>query len=70
MEDCARLRERVFHSQTKSEIYDQIDEYFASMIERGVPPDALTREERAFVDAQPRDQKNAEFTRRSVPTTI
>jgi tRNA-dihydrouridine synthase B len=59
----ARLRERVFHSQTISEIYDQIDEYFASMIERGVPPDALTREERTFVDPQPRDPKNAEFTR-------
>ena len=58
----ARLRERVFHSQAISEIYDQIDEYFASMIERGVPPDALTREERAFVDPQPRDPKNAEFT--------
>jgi len=59
----ARLRERVFHSQTISEIYDQIDEYFASMIERGVPPDALTREERAFVDPEPRDRKNVEFTR-------
>jgi nifR3 family TIM-barrel protein len=59
----ARLRERVFHSQTISEIYDQIDEYFASMIERGVPPDAMTREERAFVDPEPRDAKNAEFTR-------
>jgi len=65
----ARLRERVFHSQTISEIYDQIDEYFASMIERGVPPDALTREERAFVDPQPRDPKNAEFTS-SAPVTI
>jgi nifR3 family TIM-barrel protein len=63
----ARLRERVFHSQTISEIYDQIDEYFASMIERGVPPDAMTREERAFVDPEPRDAKNAEFTR-SAPT--
>ena len=59
----ARLRERVFHSQTITEIYDQIDEYFASMIDRGVPPDALTREERTFVDPQPRDPKNAEFTR-------
>jgi len=59
----ARLRERVFHSQTISEIYHQIDEYFASMIERGVPPDAMTLEERAFVDPQPRDPKNVEFTR-------
>jgi nifR3 family TIM-barrel protein len=59
----ARLRERVFHSQTIAEIYDQIDEYFASMIERGVPPDARTREERAFVDPEPRDAKNVEFTR-------
>jgi len=63
----ARLRERVFHSQTISEIYEQIDEYFASMIERGVPPDALTREDREFVDPQPRDPKNAEFTR-TAPT--
>jgi tRNA-dihydrouridine synthase len=65
----ARLRERVFHSQTISEIYHQIDEYFASMIERGVPPDALTREERAFVDPQPRDPKNAEFTRTAPAAT-
>ena len=53
----------MFHSQTISEIYDQIDEYFASMIARGVPPDAMTREERAFVDPEPRDLKTAEFTR-------
>ncbi|MFY9558083.1 MAG: tRNA dihydrouridine synthase DusB [Blastocatellia bacterium] len=59
----ARLRERVFHSQTIAEIYDQIDEYFASMIDRGVPPDALTREEREFIDPRPRDPKTAEFTR-------
>ena len=57
----ARLRERVFHSQAISEIYDQIDEYFASMIERGVPPDA--QRAREFVDPEPRDPKNAEFTR-------
>jgi tRNA-dihydrouridine synthase len=63
----ARLRERVFHSQTISDIYQQIDEYFASMIERGAPPDALTREAREFVDPQPRDPKNAEFTR-TAPT--
>src|SRR4030095_1907248 len=66
----ARLRERVFHSQTISEIYEQIDEYFASMIERGVPPDALTREEREFVDPQPRDPKNAEFTRTAPATAV
>jgi tRNA-dihydrouridine synthase B len=65
----ARLRERVFHSQTIAEIYAQIDEYFASMIERGVPPDAMTREERAFVDPEPRDPKNAEFTR-TAPSTV
>src|SRR5262249_50033052 len=57
----ARLRERVFHSQTIAEIYDQIDEYFASMIELGVPPDAFRAPD--FVDPQPRDPKNAEFTR-------
>ncbi|HXU35663.1 MAG TPA: tRNA dihydrouridine synthase DusB [Blastocatellia bacterium] len=65
----ARLRERVFHSQTIAEIYDQIDEYFASMIERGVPPDARTREERAFVDPEPRDPKNAQFTRTAPSVT-
>ena len=61
----ARLRERVFHSQTIAEIYDQIDEYFGSMIERGVPPDALKspREVESFVDPHPRDPKCAEFTR-------
>jgi tRNA-dihydrouridine synthase B len=59
----ARLRERVFHSQTVAEIYDQIDRYFESMIERGIPPDALTREEREFVDPKPRDPKCVEFTR-------
>jgi len=59
----ARLRERVFHSQTVAEIYDQIDQYFDSMIQRGVPPDALTREEREFVDPKPRDPKCVEFTR-------
>jgi hypothetical protein len=62
----ARLRERVFHSQTISEIYQQIDEYFASMIELGVPPDAFGARE--FVDPAPRDPKNAEFTRTSRAT--
>ena len=60
----ARLRERVFHSQTIAEIYEQIDEYFGSMIERGVPPDAHNRREvESFVDPHPRDSKCAEFTR-------
>jgi hypothetical protein len=57
----ARLRERVFHSQTIAEIYDQVDEYFASMIELGIPPDVLRARE--FVDPHPRDPKNAEFVR-------
>jgi tRNA-dihydrouridine synthase B len=57
----ARLRERVFHSQTIAEIYDQVDEYFASMIELGIPPDVLRARE--FVDPHPRDPKNAEFSR-------
>ncbi|MEW6209798.1 MAG: tRNA dihydrouridine synthase DusB [Acidobacteriota bacterium] len=56
----ARLRERVFHAQSIGEIFDQIDEYFASMIERGVPPDHLMRE---IADRGPRDVKCAEFTR-------
>ncbi|HXG65260.1 MAG TPA: tRNA dihydrouridine synthase DusB [Blastocatellia bacterium] len=59
----ARLRERVFHSQTIAEIYDQIDTYFETMMERGVPPDALSADERAFTDKGPRDPKCAEFTR-------
>jgi tRNA-dihydrouridine synthase B len=63
----ARLRERVFHSQTISEIYDQIDEYFESMIELGIPPDA--HRAREFVDPHPRDAKNAEFTRSAPPVT-
>jgi nifR3 family TIM-barrel protein len=60
----ARLRERVFHSQTVAEIFDQVDEYFRSMIERGVPPDAHGRSDdaREFVDPGPRDSKCAEFT--------
>lgn len=56
----ARLRERVFHSQTIEEIFHQIDEYFSSMIERGVPPD-FTRGDLA--DRGPRDPKCVEFTR-------
>jgi nifR3 family TIM-barrel protein len=55
----ARLRERVFHSQSIEEIYGQIDEYFESMITRGVPPDIT----HAFKDPGPRDPKCSEFTR-------
>jgi nifR3 family TIM-barrel protein len=57
----ARLRERVFHSQSIDEVFDRIDEYFTSMIELGVPPDsfAITRE----MKAHPRDPKCSEFTR-------
>ena len=66
----ARLRERVFHSQTVQEIYEKIDEYFASMIARGVPPDALTREEREFIDPKPRDPKCSEFTTSASPQSI
>jgi nifR3 family TIM-barrel protein len=65
----ARLRERVFHSQTIQEIYDQIDEYFESMIARGVPPDALTRQEREFIDPKPRDPKCSEFAAGASPQT-
>ena len=39
LEGGARLRERVFHSETIAQIYDLIDAYFFSMIERGYPPD-------------------------------
>ena len=37
----ARLRERVFHSQTIDEIFEKIDEYFDCMIAHGVPPESL-----------------------------
>lgn len=37
----ARLRERVFHSQSIGEIFDHLDRYFESMITIGVPPDYL-----------------------------
>ena len=43
LEGGARLRERVFHSQTIAEIYDHIDEYFESMIAEGRPPDVYFR---------------------------
>jgi tRNA-dihydrouridine synthase B len=39
LEGGARLRERVFQSQTITEIYDLIDMYFSSMMERGCPPE-------------------------------
>ena len=58
----ARLRERVFHSQTIAEIFDRIDEYFASMTERGVPPDSLSLT--PDMKPHPRDPKCAEFTQR------
>ena len=56
----ARLRERVFHSQTIDSIFAEVDEYFASMIDRGVPPDHGSSAE--FVDRGPRDPKCAGFT--------
>ena len=59
------MRERVFHSQSVAEIFDQVDDYFRSMIERGCPPDAgagSSKEAREFIDPGPRDPKCAEFT--------
>ncbi|HKV42592.1 MAG TPA: tRNA-dihydrouridine synthase, partial [Blastocatellia bacterium] len=41
LEGGARLRQRVFVSQSISEIYDLIDDYFESMITTGKPPDAF-----------------------------
>jgi tRNA-dihydrouridine synthase B len=58
----ARLRERVFHSQSIGEIFDQIDEYFTSMIERGVPPDLL-RDTGEYKHDNARDPKTAEFNK-------
>jgi len=63
----ARLRERVFHSQTITEIFDRIDEYFSSMIERGIPPDSLSLT--ADMKPHPRDPKCSEFTQ-SAPTVV
>jgi nifR3 family TIM-barrel protein len=57
----ARLRERVFHSQSITEIFDQIDEYFTSMIERGVPPD-VQFDPNDYKHQNARDPKTAEFT--------
>jgi nifR3 family TIM-barrel protein len=59
----ARLRERVFHSQTITEIFDQIDQYFASMIECGSPPDRFMKDHHPMIERGPRDEKCAEFTR-------
>jgi nifR3 family TIM-barrel protein len=61
----ARLRERVFHSQTIERIFEEIDEYFSSMIDRGIPPDTLAPGEQPL-DNGPRDPKCSEFAR-SVP---
>jgi len=58
----ARLRERVFHSQTIGEVFDQIDEYFEAMIERGGPPEFVDGSGAGFVDRGPRDPKCVEFT--------
>ena len=59
----ARLRERVFHSQSIEEIFRQTDEYFASMIEHGLPPDHhVFADGQPFVDRGPRDAKCSEFT--------
>ncbi|MBI3651627.1 MAG: tRNA dihydrouridine synthase DusB [Acidobacteria bacterium] len=58
----ARLRERVFHSQSIHEIFDQINEYFASMIERSVPPDVLF-DPQEYKHQHARDPKTSEFAR-------
>jgi pentatricopeptide repeat protein len=68
----ARLRERVFHSQSVAEVFHQVDQYFQSMIERGCPPDAgpgSSKEAGVFIDRGPRDPKCAEFTQ-SAPAAI
>jgi tRNA-dihydrouridine synthase B len=60
----SRLRERVFHAQTVAEVFEQIDAYFGSMIERGVPPEMLKGAEMSqpeFRDPGPRDSKCVEF---------
>jgi nifR3 family TIM-barrel protein len=51
LEGGARLRERVFHSQSVEEIFGNVDAYFASMIERGVPPEWLWRQSEAVTHA-------------------
>jgi nifR3 family TIM-barrel protein len=68
----ARLRERVFHSQSISEIYGHIDEYFDSMVDRGSPPDLLNSPGHvdSFVDPHPRDPKCSEFTRTAPTPTV
>lgn len=40
LEGGARLRERVFQSQSIEELFGHIDRYFESMIELGLPPEA------------------------------
>ncbi len=67
----ARLRERVFHSQTIAEIFDKVDEYFDSMINHGLPPDALGSVEGddAFKHREARDPKCVAFTR-SAPSPV
>ncbi len=62
----ARLRERVFHSQSIAEIFDQIDRYFVAMIEGGAPPDAQFNPA-DYRHEHARDPKTAAFTR-TVPT--
>ena len=49
----ARLRERVFHSQTIAGDLRSDRRVLRVDDRRGVPPDALTREEREFVDPKP-----------------
>src|SRR5262249_18022406 len=56
----ARLRERVFHSQTIEGIFHEIEEDFASMINRRRAPDS-GRDPASFVDPGPRDPKCAQF---------
>jgi nifR3 family TIM-barrel protein len=58
----ARLRERVFHSQSIAEIFAKVDEYFECMIESGAPPDAFVHSA-ADMNPHPRDPKCSEFTR-------
>jgi nifR3 family TIM-barrel protein len=69
----SRLRERVFHSQTIAEVFAQIDAYFDSMIERGLPPDMhrnAETNEREFRDPGPRDSKCVEFVNAAPQPTV
>lgn len=47
LEGGARLREKVFHSQNITEIYELIDEYFECMIQTGRPPESFYQRESA-----------------------